>query len=149
MKEFIVSCGNTFIRSFVTRHIFEKLMRFDMLRVYYCTNQYTTFEICIYRSSVRLYPELSYTNRSCTKSFKLLSCAIRATNNCLLPIDNRGRLIRLCSSNDSSQRFPRDIVFSRIQSKCLLHQITLRLLHIDMFLSTRPLTGVTQPSDFV
>jgi len=73
-----ISCSNTFIRIFVTLHkftikhsvylesvtflqhishtvehnfsrIFEKLARFDMLRVYYCTSQYTTFENC-YRS---------------------------------------------------------------------------------------------------
>jgi len=84
--------------------IFEKLMRNSICyEVYYRTSQYATFKSRIYLalfefcavSSTRMH------ETSTIESFKLLSRAIHATNNCLLPMDNRGRLIQLHSSSDS------------------------------------------------
>jgi len=120
--------------------IFEKLTRFDI--TYYF--EFITAPISIRLSkaasiprhvSPTMYPAPTYTNRPRTKSFKLLSRAIHATNGCLLPIDNRGCLIRM-----SIQRldelvatlFSRDIVFSCIQSSCLL-QITRSVCSIYVF----------------
>jgi len=46
------------------------------------------------------YPTPTYTNLPCTDFFRFSSRAIMRSD-CLLLIDNRGRLIWLCSSNDS------------------------------------------------
>jgi len=73
--------------------ILEKLTRFDMLRVYYRTNQYAILESRIYRIfhlSPALYPVLACTKRPRIESFKLSSRAIWITNDCLIPINNRG-----------------------------------------------------------
>jgi len=64
-----------------------------------------------------LYPAPTCTKRSRTASFKFSSRAIQAINDCFTPIDNRGRLIRLCSSSDSinsSQRCSHAINSSRV-----------------------------------
>jgi len=126
-KEFIVSHANTLVCAF-TRYkftikhnvyldigiflqhishtikhnftrIFEKLTRFDVLEVYYSISQYT-FEVSISRH-LNLYPAPACTKRPRTESFKFSIRAIRATNDCLTLIDDRGRLIRLCLSSDS------------------------------------------------
>jgi len=51
--------------------------------------------------NLALYPAPTCTKCPRTASFKFSSRAMRATNDYFTPIDNRGRLIRLCSSSDS------------------------------------------------
>ena len=66
------------------------------------------------------YPMPTSTNLSRTDSFRLLSRAIHAISDCLLPIDNHERLIRLCSSNDSinsSHRYSHALYLSIVLSR--------------------------------
>ena len=78
--------------------LFEELARLDMFRVYHRACQNTAFDDAPTES---VYPTLTCTNLPRIDSFRLLSRAIHEISDCLLPIDNRGSLIRLCSSNDS------------------------------------------------
>ena len=75
--------------------IFEELARFDVSRAYHSTGQYTTFERCINIAPSKS-RAISGTHllktRARTVSFKFSNLAIRAINDCLTPIDNRGRL---------------------------------------------------------
>jgi len=69
--------------------------------------------------SLVLYPAPTCMKRPRTESFKFLSHAIHATNDCLTLIDDRGRLIRLCLSSDSmnsSQRCSHARYSSRVFS---------------------------------
>ena len=58
-------------------------------------------EVRIWIQESKYIPCITCMKRACTKSFKLLNCVIRSINDCLIPIDNRERLMLLCSSNDS------------------------------------------------
>ena len=61
--------------------------------------QYTILErFSSYRSP---YPAPTCTSHLRTESFKFSNLAIHVITDCLLPIDNRGRLAWLCSSKDS------------------------------------------------
>jgi len=112
--EFIIKCSVYLniimsLHNVLLRHcfscVFEKLARFDVFRVYYGTGQYRLFElsnaVLISRHrSPALYPVSTCTNLLRTESFKLSSRVIRISD-CLLLIDNCGRLTWLWFFRDS------------------------------------------------
>jgi len=84
--------------------VFKKLLaRFNVFRIYYHAGQYMAFERGVYfvPSESRVVSGIHLYEMSTTESFKFLSHAIWTINDCLTPIGNRGRLMLLCSSNDS------------------------------------------------
>jgi len=109
--------------------IFEELARFNMLEIYHRSLYDFRTSYQSRHLSPALYPTSTCTKRPHTASFKLSSRALRATNDYFTPIDNCGRLIRLCSSSNSITLFSRNKLISCTQSGCLLHQIMLRLFY--------------------
>jgi len=76
--------------------VFEKSVRLDMFRVYHRARQNTAFECRFDDTPTEFVSGITCTNFPRIDSFRLSS---RAISDCL-PID-RGRLIRLCSSNNT------------------------------------------------
>jgi len=77
--------------------IFEELAKFDVFITAVNIWLSNAISISRYRSPA-VYSTPICTKRSCTVFFKFSS---RAINDCLTPIDNRGRLIQLYSFSDS------------------------------------------------
>ena len=98
-------------------------------------HQYRTFECSCHRS-LALYPAFTCTKRSRTVFFKFSCLAILAINDCLTPIDNRGRLALFCSIRCKiiATLFPRKKLFSCIYLSGLRYEIImLCLIHIKMY----------------
>jgi len=134
----IIMFLNNTLRTFqyYLSRIFEELTRFDVSRVYF--GQYTAFERCINLapSKSRAIPALTCTKRSRTVFFKFSCLAILAINDCLTPIDNRGRLALFCSIRCKiiATLFPRKKLFSCIYLSGLRYEIImLCLIHIKMY----------------
>jgi len=129
----LYNVSHTFQHNFI--RICKELARLDMSKVYDSTGQYMAFERRIYLapSESRAVPGTHLHETFMHWILKLSSRAIRAINDCLIPIDNRGCLTRLYSSNDSinTSLFPRDILFSRIQLSGLLHQLILHIVALN------------------
>jgi len=120
---------NKILRTLKLSHIFEELARI-VFRVYHNTGQYTAFarRINLAPSKSRAVPDI-HLHETSTRVFS--SRAIQAINDCLTPIDNRGCLIRFCSSSDSMkllQRCSHKKLFSRIQLSGLRYEVMLRLI---------------------
>ena len=83
---------------------FKELAKFDVFRVYHATGQYTSFKRCINLalSKSRTIPGTILLAQNVHAQYLLNFRVSRYTNDdCLTPIDNYGRLARLCSSTDS------------------------------------------------
>jgi len=125
--------------TFFTR-VFEELARLGVPGVYYGTSIWLSNAISISRHrSLALYPASTCTKWSYIESLKLSSRAIGAINYCLIPIDTIvwspiittfNTLFSQWFDKHISTLFPCDVLFSHIQLSDLLHQLTLRLLHI-------------------
>ena len=99
--------------------VFEELARLDMFRVYHRVRQNTAFE-CRFHDAPTESVSGVHMHESSTNSFRLLRRAIYVISDCLLPIDNHERLIRLCSSNDSinsSHRYSHALYLSIVLSR--------------------------------
>ena len=99
--------------------LFEELARLDMFRVYHRACQNTAFDDAPTESVSDTHMHESSTHR-----FLQTLEPRDEISDCLLPIDNRGSLIRLCSSNDS------------INSHCCSHAVLFSCIKQDRLLKS-------------
>ena len=102
--------------------VFEESAKLDMFRVYLPRPSEYEFRTPFrWRANgIRYYPTPICTNFPRTDSFRLSSRVIYAISDCLLSIDNRGRLVWLFSSKDlinSSQRYSHILYLSIVLSR--------------------------------
>ena len=115
-------------------HVFEKSAR--MFGVYHRVHQNMAFEYCFDHALIESVFGAHMYDLPRTDSFRFSSHAIHAINDCLLPIDNRGHLIRLCYSNDSinsSHRCSHALYSSRVLSRitCSIKSRSMLLLALS------------------